>query len=109
MAKKGSQLKRFKESLSSIVKPGKPKRSRKQVSQKDPDRTDKLKRIEEQFNVFDTKFTRSKHEVFGRKVKGKVGKPGASKEAGEQLVCPFISKHLYLEEENCFDRETASE
>lgn len=88
MAKKGSQLRRFKESLSSVARPGKPKRNHKQVSQKDPDRTEKLKRIEEQFNAFDTKFTRSKHEVFGRKVRGKVGKPGASKETGEQFVCP---------------------
>jgi nucleolar protein 14 len=86
MAKKGSQLRRFKESLSSVTRPGQSKRKRKQFSDKDPDRKDKLKRIEEQFNTFDTKFTSSKHEVFGRKVKGKTGKPAVSKELGEESV-----------------------
>lgn len=52
----------------------------------DPDRADKLKAIEGQFNSFDTKFTRSKHEVFGRKVKGKVGKPAVNRELSEQRV-----------------------
>lgn len=87
MAKKGSQLKRFKESLSTITRPGQAKRKRKLIPEKDPERGDKLKRIEEQFNAFDTKFTRTKHEVFGRKVKGKAGKPGISRELGEQSVC----------------------
>jgi nucleolar protein 14 len=87
MAKKGSQLKRFKESLSTITRPGQAKRKRKLIPEKDPERGDKLKRIEEQFNAFDIKFTRTKHEVFGRKVKGKVGKPGVSRELGEQSVC----------------------
>jgi nucleolar protein 14 len=86
MGKKGSHLKRFKESLSSITRPGQTKRKRKQIPDKDPERAEKLRRIEEQFNVFDTKFTRSKHEVFGRKVKGKTGKPGISRELGEQSV-----------------------
>jgi nucleolar protein 14 len=90
MGKKGSQLKRFKESLSSITRPGQSKRKREQFSGKDLDRNDKLKRIEEQFNTFDTKFTSSKHEVFGRKVKGKIGKPAVSKELGEESVCPLI-------------------
>ena len=88
MAKKGSQLKRFKESLSSITRPGQSKLKRKHIPNKDPDRNEKLKRIEEQFNTFDTKFTKPKHEVFGRKVKGKTGKPAASKELGEESVWP---------------------
>ena len=86
MAKKGSHLKRFKESLSSITRPGNSKRKRKQIPDKDPERNEKLKRIEEQFNSFDTKFTRSKYEVSGRKVKGKLGKPGVSRELNEQNV-----------------------
>jgi nucleolar protein 14 len=87
MGKKGSQLRRFKESLSSIARPGGPaKRRKKTFSEKDPGRADKLKAIEGQFNTFDTKFTRSKHEVFGRKVKGKTGKPAANRELSEQRV-----------------------
>lgn len=87
MGKKGSQLKAFKQSLSAITKPAGGKRKKKLIPHKDPDRGEKLKRIEEQFNAFDTKFTRLKHDVFGRKVKGKTGKPGVSKELGEQSVC----------------------
>jgi nucleolar protein 14 len=87
MAKKGSHLKRFKESLSSVTRPSHANRKRKQIPDKDLERPEKLRRIEEQFNAFDTKFTRSKHEVFGRKVKGKTGKPGVNRELGEQSVC----------------------
>lgn len=94
MAKKGSHLKRFKESLSSITRTGQANRKRKQIPDKDPERPEKLRRIEEQFNSFDTKFTRSKHEVFGRKVKGKTGKPGISRELGEQSVCLNIVRGL---------------
>ena len=86
MAKKGSHLKRFKESLTKITKPDHRKKIRKNIPERDPERAEKLKRIEEQFNAFDTKFTRSKHDVFGRKVKGKTGKPGISRERGEQEV-----------------------
>jgi nucleolar protein 14 len=87
MGKKGSQLRRFKESLASITRPDGPtKRRKKTFSEKDPERADKLKAIEGQFNTFDTKFTRSKHEVFGRKVKGKTGKPAANRELSEQRV-----------------------
>jgi hypothetical protein len=86
MAKKGSHLKRFKDSLSTLTRPSNTKRKRKQIPDKDPDRAEKLKRIEEQFNSFDTKFTRAKYEVFGRKVKGKSGHPGTNKELGEQNV-----------------------
>jgi nucleolar protein 14 len=86
MAKKGSHLKRFKESISKITKPDHKKKIRKNIPERDPDRAEKLKRIEEQFNAFDTKFTHSKHDVVGRKVKGKTGKPGISRERGEQEV-----------------------
>jgi flagellar motor protein MotB len=86
MAKKRSQLQRFKESLSSITKPSNRKSKKGSAKQSDPDRTERLKQVEEQFNSFDTKFTRSKYEVSGRKVKGKVGKPGINKELSEQIV-----------------------
>jgi len=90
MGKKGSQLKAFKQSLSAITKPSIGKKKGKQFRDKDPDRNEKLKRIEEQFNAFDTKFTRLKHDVFGRKVKGKVGKPGINKEISEQSVLSIL-------------------
>jgi nucleolar protein 14 len=86
MGKKGSQLKAFKDSLRAVTKPSGGKRKGKSSGTKDADRSEKLKHIEEQFNAFDTKFTRLKHDVFGRKVKGKVGKPGTNKEASEQIV-----------------------
>jgi len=98
MGKKGSQLKAFKESLRAVTKPSGRKRNRKQFGDKDPDRTEKLKRIEEQFNAFDTKFTRLKHDVFGRKVKGKVGRPGINKEASEQTVDSFLALDLISRE-----------
>src|SRR5271170_212600 len=105
MGKKGSQLKRFKESLSTIAKSSHAKRKRKQIPVRDPERNEKLKKIEEEFNSFDTKFTRSKHDIFGRKVKGKTGKPGLSREIGEQEV---TSVHLsvLIVEEKCFDEGT---
>jgi len=86
MGRKGSQLRRFKESLASITRPTTGKRKKRAFSDKDPERAEKLKQIEGQFNVFGAKFTRSKHEVFGRKVKGKAGMPGMSKALGEQNV-----------------------
>jgi nucleolar protein 14 len=90
-SKKGSQLRRFKESLSSITSPGElRKKKKKQAPFKDVDRNDKLKNIEEQFNKFGTKFQRAKYPVFGRKVKGQTGKYEASKELAEQKVCPVL-------------------
>jgi nucleolar protein 14 len=106
MVKKGSHLKRFKESLSKITKPDHRKKIRKSIPERDPDRAEKLKRIEEQFNAFDTKFTRSKHDVLGRKVKGKTGKPGISRERGEQEVTPVLPTMSYFVEEKCVDEGT---
>jgi len=87
-SKKGSQLRRFKESLSSITRPGEIRKKKKKqpAPPKDVDRSDKLKNIEEQFNKFGTKFQRAKYPVVGRKVKGQTGKYEASKELAEQKV-----------------------
>jgi len=93
MGKKGSQLRRFKESLASVVRPTTGKRKKRAFSDKDPERAEKLRQIEGQFNAFDAKFTRSKHEVFGRKVKGKASKPGISKALSEQKVL-FLSSFM---------------
>lgn len=46
----------------------------------------KLQNIHERFNQFDTKVTKLKHEVVGRKLKGVTGKPSTSKQAGLELV-----------------------
>jgi len=100
MAKKGSQVKRFKESLSAVTQGQKAARRRRTLSDKDPERKEKLKHIEQQFNAFDTKFTRSKHEVFGRKVKGKTGKPALSRELGEEQVPSSVLRKTNHVEEN---------
>jgi hypothetical protein len=86
MGKKGSQLQRFKQSLAAIARPTAAHRKKRSFSDKDPERAEKLKQIEGQFNAFDTKFARPKHEVFGRKGKGTVSKPGVSKDLSEQKV-----------------------
>lgn len=49
-------------------------------------RTEKLKEIHEKFNPFDVKVEKLKHDVGGRKIKGTVGKPSASKQAGIEQV-----------------------
>ena len=109
MPKKGSQLKRFKHSLSTITQKGHGRRKHKILPEKDQERNDKLKRVEEQFNAFDTKFTRSKHEVFGRKLKGKVGKPGLSRGLGEQRVHSLLWSEAYVAEKDGFDERATPE
>jgi hypothetical protein len=47
MAKTGSHLKRFKESISKITNPDHRKKIRKNIPERDPDRAEELKRIEE--------------------------------------------------------------
>ena len=95
MGKRGSHLKRFKESVSKITNLDHRKKAGKTIIDSDLERAEKLKRIDEQFNAFETKFTRSKHDVFGRKVKGKTGKPGISRERGEQDVAPIRGTMAY--------------
>ncbi|KAG8777045.1 nucleolar complex protein 14, partial [Serendipita sp. 397] len=45
-------------------------------------RAEKLREIHETFNPFDVKVEKLKHDTGGRKIKGTIGKPGASKQAG---------------------------
>lgn len=110
MAKKGSQLKRFKESLSALTQGKNAGRRKRPLSDKDPERKEKLKHIEQQFNAFDTKFTRSKHEVFGRKVKGKSGKPAVSRELGEERVAPVsvVGRLILVEKGGSFEAATTA-
>src|SRR5438477_6218754 len=109
MARKGSQLKRFKESLSAVTQGKHAVRKKRTLSEKDPERKEKLRHVEEQFNAFDTKFTRSKHEVFGRKLKGKVGKPGLSRGLGEQRVHSLLWSEAYVAEKDGFDERATPE
>ena len=58
----------------------------------------KLNEIHDQFNQFDVKVTKLKHDVGGRKLKGVVGKPTAAKQAGIEQVfrIPGLSEHAVL-------------
>lgn len=51
------------------------------------DKSDKLASIREEFNPFEVKKTKTKFEVSGReKQKGVTGRPGLSKQVGEDTV-----------------------
>ena len=47
----------------------------------------KLDEIQRKLNPFDVKVTKLKHDVGGRKIKGTVGKPAQSRQAGMEQVC----------------------
>ena len=87
-----SQLKRLKASLRTAGVTGqqKPKKAAKNrgAAQKGRiDRSEALASIREEFNPFEIKKTKTKHEVLGaRRVKGKEGRPGLSKQVGEENV-----------------------
>lgn len=93
---KGSQLSQLKAAISQagVVKPpqnGK-KRKRAQNEEKDKERrAAKLQEIQQKFNPFDVKVTKLKHDVGGRKLKGVVGKPAQSKQAGIEQVRLVLS------------------
>ncbi|KAF8214185.1 nucleolar protein 14 [Mycena galopus ATCC 62051] len=84
---KGSQLSQLKSALSQAGVTGHPqngkKRKRTNSQEKDKEkRAAKLDEIHKKLNPFDTKVTKLKHEVGGRKLKGVIGKPSQSKQAG---------------------------
>ncbi|KAF7294153.1 hypothetical protein HMN09_01143700 [Mycena chlorophos] len=87
---KGSQLSQLKSALSKAGVTGNPQQAkkgkRKRVSgsqEKDKvKRAAKLDEIQKRLNPFDVKVTKLKHDVGGRKVKGVVGKPAQSRQAG---------------------------
>lgn len=95
---KGSQLKQLKAELNNAgfsrrQQTGALKQLKRSVNMEE-DRDRKLARlaaIHEQFNPFDTKVTKLKYDIGGRKIKGVVGKPSSSKQAGVELV--RISTH----------------
>ncbi|KAG7447628.1 Nop14-like protein [Guyanagaster necrorhizus] len=83
---KGSQLSQLKSALSQAGVTGRPqgmkrKRSTNQANDK-AKRESKLAEIHQKLNPFDTKVTKLKHDVGGRKLKGVTGKPAQSKMAG---------------------------
>jgi nucleolar protein 14 len=88
----GSQLKQLKTAISTsgLSNQSAPSRKRKRgngaVLEHRDKRTEKLKEIHEKFNPFDVKVEKLKHDVGGRKIKGVMGKPSASKQAGIEQV-----------------------
>jgi len=87
---KGSQLSQLKSALSQVgvtnPQPGnKRKRSKNEEADKGG-RAAKLREIQQKMNPFDVQVTKTKHDVGGRKVKGAVGRPAQSKQAGIQQV-----------------------
>ncbi|RUS21119.1 nucleolar protein 14 [Endogone sp. FLAS-F59071] len=89
VSSKASALKRLKTSLKTagIVGPSSrastSKKDRKKGNPKHADVTRKLDIIKQQLNPFEVKTTRLKFDVLGRRVKGSVGKPGLTKQVGE--------------------------
>ena len=94
---KGSQLTQLKSALSQAglsrqTQPGgsgkKRKRSgavRDSAAEKEK-KVHKLDEINRKLNPFDVKVTKLKHEVGGRNVKGVIGRPALSKQAGLEQV-----------------------
>ncbi len=87
----GSQLTKLKEALSQAGLNRKPpagkKRKRESKDSLDNDkRAQKLDAIKQKLNPFDTTYTKLKHDVGGRKIKGVTGNPQQSKQAGIELV-----------------------
>lgn len=96
----GSQLKRLKASLKSAGVIGQPQQSKKvkKRQKQGPNgatnsdsrltKETALQSIREEFNPFEIKKNREKYSVSGgKRVKGVVGRPGISKQAGEEIVC----------------------
>ena len=92
-----SQLKRLKASLHAAGVIGNQKskkdkqRNAKAAADARVDKNSKLQSIREEFNPFELKTTRVKHDVSGRgKVKGVQGRPGISKQIGEETVSAWL-------------------
>lgn len=93
---KGSQLSQLKSALHDAGVTGTPqgtkrKRSNSVSGNDKAKRDNKIADIQRKLNPFDTKVTKLKHDVGGRKLKGVTGKPAQSKAAGlEQVGCIMI-------------------
>lgn len=87
---KGSQLSQLQSALSQagVTKPQQGSK-RKRSANEDVDRerrAAKLREIQQKMNPFDIQVTKTKHDVGGRKIKGTVGRPARSRQAGIQQV-----------------------
>jgi nucleolar protein 14 len=96
---KGSQLSQLKLALSQAgltsQSQGGKKRKRSGVPEQDKDKkAARLSGIHDRLNAFDTKVTKLKYNVGGRKLKGVVGKPAHSKQHGVDQVSSFTSRRL---------------
>ena len=86
----GSQLKQLKAALkengltgqTNVKRKGKGSKRAPSETRRD-DREEKIQRIREQFNPFEIKTNKTKYETNGKFVKGAQGKPGISKQIGE--------------------------
>ena len=88
---KGSQLSQLKSALSQAGLAKQPqngkKRKRSQLDEKEKEKkAAKLREIQQKMNPFDTKMTKLKHDVGGRKIAGVMGRPAQSKQAGIEQV-----------------------
>ncbi|KAH7887461.1 Nop14-like protein [Phlebopus sp. FC_14] len=87
---KGSQFSQLKSALAQAGFNKQQKNGKKRTSSSRPVEHDKIKKaaklreIQQKLNPFDVKVTKLKHDVGGRKVKGAVGRPAQSKQAGMQ-------------------------
>lgn len=99
---KGSQLSQLKTALAQAGLTGQSqsgkKRKRSAPLEKDKEKkAAKLEEIKQRLNPFDTKVTKLKHDVGGRRLKGITGKPAKSKQAGiEQVRVNGLSTILWL-------------
>lgn len=95
MVGKGSQLSQLKSALSQAGvdrQNGKKKKKATPLTERAKvKRAAKLREIQQKLNPFDVKVTRLKHDVGGRKIKGTMGRPAQSKQAGMQQVEPSSS------------------
>ena len=87
---KGSQLSQLKSALSQAgvtknQQGTKRKRSKNENVDKER-RAAQLREIQQKMNPFDVQVAKTKHDVGGRKIKGAVGRPAQSKQAGIQQV-----------------------
>ncbi|KIM63659.1 hypothetical protein SCLCIDRAFT_1214045 [Scleroderma citrinum Foug A] len=87
---KGSQLTQLKAALSKVGLDRKPRENKKKkvasrLAEHDKvKQAAKLQEIQQKLNPFDVKVTKLKHDVGGRKIKGAMGRPAQSKQAGMQ-------------------------
>ncbi|KAF8450247.1 nucleolar protein 14 [Boletus edulis BED1] len=93
---KGSQLSQLKTALSQAGvnrSHSKKKKSTPLTEQAKVKKAAKLREIQQKLNPFDVKVTRPKHDVGGRNIKGMIGRPAQSKQAGMQQ-----REHVLLKE-----------